>query len=497
LSGTTDGTVNVTGGATMSNLTVSKASGGKAYLASDATVSNNLTISSGNLTVQSDKQLTVTGTLTSNVTSKLTLESGASLKQTSASVSATVKRDVNAWGTGVLHGWHFLSSPVSAQSISTNFTVDPAANYDFFKWDETTNMWLNQKVGANNITSFAPGTGYLVAYAASSTKQFEGTLNKDNIPFSNLTISSGTNKGWHLLGNPYPCSLTWATGWSLTNIVSTAKIWHESNASYSDITSGGIIPALNGFMVQVAAGFGGSNSLTIPASAMTHSSTAWYKSSDNPAIKLVVNDPAGQTAQEHIIRFDAQSTIGFDPEFDSHFLKGYAPQLYSIAGEDELSTNTLPELNSQTQIPLKFIKNDGNNFTLEAVKIENIPGSVILNDLKTGAEQDLTVNPVYSFSSISSDNPSRFVISFSHLGIGGNDASNYFSIFTYDNQVLIKSSQWVSDGTIDVFNLMGQKLFSTSLSGNSVIFPLSAPTGYYLVKVVTPEATQTAKVFVK
>jgi len=40
-------------------------------------------------------------------------------------------------------GWHFISSPVAAQAISPNFTVDPVSDFDFFTWYEPLNLWVN------------------------------------------------------------------------------------------------------------------------------------------------------------------------------------------------------------------------------------------------------------------------------------------------------------------------------------------------------------------
>jgi hypothetical protein len=475
---------------------------------------NNLIINDEKvLTINTLQSLSVTGSLTNSAgVSGLILESGASLIQSSASVSANVKRTINGWSDAA-HGWHYLSSPVAAQAISTAFTTTTASEYDFYAWWEPTNQWVNFKNssiaptwstanvinGSGGNTNFLPGKGYLVAYMNSSTKEFSGTLNKDQIVVSNLPISSGTNKGWHLLGNPFPCALTWS-GLTLTNINATGKVWRESDASWVDITASGTyqyIPALNGFMVQVTTGQSGNNSVTIPLAARTHNSTSWYKSTPEPTIQLLAHDPSGKTAQESVIRFISGSTVAFDPEYDGHFLKGYAPEFYSLSGDEHLSTNTLPELNSQTQIPFNFIKNEATNFTIEALSITGIPGSVILTDLKTSATQDLTVNPVYSFTAASGDNPARFMISFSHLGLGDKTTDKSFNIYTFNNTILVNHNSGRISGIVEVYNMLGQKVASTGLSGTTANITLSSPTGYYLVKVVTPEATQTAKVFVK
>lgn len=470
-----------------------------------------MTIASvGSVTISSGKSLSVTGAdalVNNNDFWGLWVESGASLIQNSANVPATVDRVINAWGNPTInHGWHFLSSPVAAQEIDPAFTEIPSTNYDFFAWWEATNVWVNYKyqsgvaptwLDANaSSLNFIPGKGYLVEYAAADTKSFTGTLNKDNISVSNLAISSGINRGWHLLGNPFTSALAWNNGnWALSNIAATAKIWKESTAAYVDIAAGtGIIPALNGFMVQVATGTG---SLTIPAAARVHNTTAWYKSSENPSILLMANDLSGQTAQESIIRFTNEATTGFDPAFDSHFLAGYAPQFYSVAGNEMLSTNALPEAGGSVQVPFDFIKNEGDNFTIEAKTITEIKGPVFLKDLKTGASQDMTLNPVYSFTSAEGDNQNRFLLRFSNVGIGETRAGNPITVFSSNNEIFVVGKTGIDKGNVFVYNMMGQLMAQQGLSGGGrTKISMDVSPGYYLVKVITGENTYSEKVFI-
>jgi len=484
-----------------------------------------LNIYSGtSLTIDAGKGLTVSGTLTNTPgISGLVVKSGGSLIQSTGSVAATVERTITGWnnypGNEATHGWHLLSSPTTAQTIQNEFV--PAvytANEDFYAWWETTNQWVNfkntttpptwntanvLKVGGSTVsggTNFIPAKGYLVAYASDPTKQFTvGSLNTGDYAISELGISTGANYGWHLLGNPFPSALSWGTaGWLLSNIQATAKIWKESTAGYIDIQYGGpneIIPALNGFMVEVSSGSG---SLTIPAAARVHNGSAWYKSTDNPVVLLLASDPAGQTAQESVIRFEPGATGGFDPAFDAHFLAGYAPRFYSVSGDEHLSTNALPEMGGSVQIPFDFIKTDGVNFTIEAKMISGIWGPVILNDLKTGANQDLTANPVYAFTSAAGDNPARFLINFNHVGIPETQKDHSFTVYASDNILFVVDNTGKNQGNVFVYNLIGQLIASAKLNGSSTCnLNLNVPTGYYLVRIVSPETTQTSKIFIR
>jgi hypothetical protein len=235
-------------------------------------------------------------------------------------------------------------------------------------------------------------------------------------------------------------------------------------------------------------------SLTIPASARTHSSQPWYKSTGDPYIKLKANDLASQTFQESIVTFDAQATIGYDAGFDSHFLPGYAPQFYSVEGEEHLSTNVLPGMDSQTTIPFSFIKTVGADYTIEAVKIENVPDQVYLTDLKTSQIQNLKENNVYSFTSLSSDDPARFLLSFSHVGIGTKEPGNT-GIYVYNNTICISNP---GESTIEVYNMIGQKMIAEKTHNEPLYqIKLQAVTGYYLVEVITGQKVYTEKIFIK
>jgi hypothetical protein len=339
-----------------------------------------------------------------------------------------------------------------------------------------------------------------VEYKDAGTKQFTGILNKDDIPVSNLVISSGTNRGWHLLGNPYPSALNWGTAaWSLTNINATAKIWKESTAAYIDVSGGGpntVIPALNGFMVQVTNGFSGNNSLTIPVSERVHDATAWYKSGNRPYIILAARDITGNTEQENILLFTNEATKGFDPAFDSHFLSGYAPKFYSVAGDEHLSTNALPESGGTVQVPFEFIKNEATEFAIEARKIDNLFGPVILNDLKTNTTHDLSLDPVYPFTAETGDNPARFILSFNHVGISENQAEPPVAITATGNEIRIKSLKGTDlTGEVLVYTLTGQCIAHEKLAGtNATKLFIQGRPGIYLVKIVTETFTHTGKI---
>jgi hypothetical protein len=110
-------------------------------------VCHDLDIATGAVvTIAANSALTVGGTLTNPQSSGLVIKPDGSLIQNSSAVQATMERDISGWGVPTAsHGWHFLSSPVAAQSIDPAFTSNPPGNYDFYSWWEATNVWVNYK----------------------------------------------------------------------------------------------------------------------------------------------------------------------------------------------------------------------------------------------------------------------------------------------------------------------------------------------------------------
>jgi hypothetical protein len=387
---------------------------------------NTLTINTGAvLTINATASLTASGEITNNAgTDGLIIKSTASgtgnLIHPNTGVNARMElyipsADWSQWD----NGWHQISSPVAAQPINTagGFVTSGANNgYDFYAWNEPTNEWVNFQnttisptfYEVNGSNNFAVGVGYMVAYQLASSKQFTGEINVSDKTFTNLSVTA--DYSWHLMGNPFASALTWGPGWTRTHINSTCAIWNATAKSYNYILDDKNIPAGSGFMVWAEPG----NVLTIPASARAVSSDHILKQSGDPEIRLLAkNNSSNPSAQESLVLLNPASTNGFEFMYDAGFLPGYAPYFYSVVDNHNLGVNSIPEITPETVIPYSFIKNEGDNFSIEA-QISNLPSTttVWLLDKKTGTDQNLTDNPVYTFTSAAGDAADRFELHF-------------------------------------------------------------------------------------
>lgn len=456
-------------------------------------VNGDLTINSGAaLTVQSGKTLTVNGNLLIKSNAGGT---GSFINNgTYTATNTTVERYITGY-TSSTDGWRFVSSPVGNTAIG-NFA--PGASDDFFRFNEVANLWENYAVSPFGFTK---GMGYLAAYASSATKSFSGTLNNTDAVFSNLTstpIALPATSGWHLLGNPFSSAIKWNDGnWALSNVDVTAKVLN-GGGTYTDLGANDIIPAMQGFLVQVS---NATNSITIPAAARVHSTTNLLnKSTITENLKLTALSIGNNTYVESIIKTDASATNGFDINMDANFVPGLtgAPQLYTNTGIRTLSTNVLPTINNNVvMVPVSFIAGSATNYKLTADGINTFNCSAItLVDLKTNTSHNLIANPVYNFTASASDNANRFQLYFnSAVGIDENNQANS-TIYSNGNEIYVSSANAIRQ--ISIYNTLGQLihtannpqgLFKYSMNDNS--------TGYYIVKVITDKNVNSEKVFVK
>ncbi len=483
----------------------------------NATVSSMTIANSNSLTINEGQSLTVSGALTNNAgAAGLVIESdatgtGSLITNGTVTGNVTVQRYIpGATWTNWKDGWHALSSPVSAQDISPNFVIDPAADYDFYTWYEPNNIWVNFKNTSNaptwntantidnNLTNdaaeFLVGKGYLVAYKTTDTKVFTGTLNSDDVVISNLDITDAeATKSFHLLGNPFASALQWNADWTKTNIAATVQVWSELLQDYSALEYGSYIPAMNGFMVEVTAD---DASITIPKLEREHNSTAWYKSLDNQSLKLTVMDQDNVSGKETMIRFNPGSTTGFDVDFDGSYLQGYGPVFYSLSEDNKLSVNTLPTATNDLTIPIVFSKNDAEIFWLQASGVESMPYTVYLTDTKLNYTQNLQSNPYYSFTSNEGDDPNRFLLHFGAVGVDEAVPTTAVSAYVHNNTLyLLNASGKVQ---VDVMDISGRLVHSQSLQTTGLSStPLSLPAGVYVVRLNDGQTSRTDKVIVQ
>jgi Secretion system C-terminal sorting domain len=444
--------INVYPNLTLANLTVGP---------NGATMANAVNVTRV-LTLEGNANLTTNGR-------KLTLISNASgtgmiVQGTGSSITGnvTAQRYINPSISTDPVVYRHMSAPVS-----TNFNdmttygpptyvaiTNPAWNSDSTSQPFPTVFSYNEsQIGTNGRFNFAGGyrspnsqfasmlpmVGYSVPMADGVTPDFTGPVN--NGPYSRTGLTRGTNpfQGWHLIGNPYPAPLDWSLvnpGSQLSGLdgsISILRATGANSANYVSYTNGvgagKIVPMAQAFFVRVSTvGGSGSVSLDNDDRVTTYQDPQHYRQSNTasdlrPQVKLslVQSGQATLMGDETYVYFQSGATTAREDFFDAYKIRstGVTPSVFSYADGEEVAINGLPSLTTaETVVPLGVIVNVSGSYKLNAADMLNIPTGtvVVLRDAVTGTEQDLSLNPTYSFTMDRNFRGQRFSLVFNPAG---------------------------------------------------------------------------------
>lgn len=496
------------------------------------TISGTNAISFENLTINNpvgviiDRDVTTTGALNINAGGALTVNT---LRTLTSNGTFTIKANATSMGSfidnGTLNGagtfnverwvstngasrWEYVSSPVTSASSS----IFTSATHSLYYADETNNAWVG-------ITNGLPATmtalkGYSRKYVVADldgdvAKIFTGTLNTGNqsIGVTLTTGAPGAQHGWNLVGNPYPSTIDWDLI-TAANTDVEGSYYVRSNGNYGSYSSGlgtvtttKNIPPMQAFWVRSTV-VSGTFSLT---NAMrTHSVQNTYKTNsfDNTLHLTVANDD-NNLVDDTYIRFKSDATDGFDIQYDTYKMfaaDSVYPQVYTNNSVDDIAINNLSDLVGERSVPLGFKTSVSGTYTLTADMVSTFTGNgntVYLEDIQTGAYQDLSANSTYPFTSGITSGLNRFVLHFNPTVVSvSENAENEVLLFGYNNEIHINSSNML-DGDVYVYDILGQVVATKHLSGTtSDVISLKAKSAVYIVKYTTSGQTITRRIFI-
>jgi hypothetical protein len=458
---------------------------------------NTLTIASGSkFTIDPSKSVTINGTLTNSEgnTGLMMLSDAtgtASLIHNTDIVAATV----NLYISGSAEAWHFMSSPVSSQSISGEWipsgTYGNGTGYDLYVWDEASSCWiykLNTTTPVNWNTvhpggNFVAGRGYLYSFQAENpTKQFSGDLNEGTVSIA-LTYS-GTDlnlKGFNLIGNPFPSSADWqaASGWTRSILETSGSgfdmwIWNPSAANYGVVNSASgsgtngvtrYIAPMQGFFVRAVS----TGDLNITNSVRVHDGAGnWLKKSQGPDINMVsinVKSEAGKGFDEVRLLFGSKRNEPGATKLFSHVLT--APSLYLPLQGENLSVRYLTDTIDNPMVPVMFKPGMDGEYSLQFSFDQDQFGTVVLEDRQHHLFQDLKTENRYSFKSCRTDDQSRFILHFVSVENPGN-IELQAPIYIAGNLLIIDLSMINEETEVMVCDIMGRPLLRKMIQGEAL-----------------------------
>jgi hypothetical protein len=446
--------------------------GNEMIVLGDVNIQKGILDSDGNLTLFSDNR--ATGRI-------LALDPGG-VSGFVSDVTGAVK--INRFNGAGFTGWTTVASPVKSASfeqIDDDIAVtcpscpdgDGAGGSPFtsvYSYDETQPGAFddfNSYIPINDIMDpFLNGVGYFVYFgndqvnSGDITWETTGNIISDEVrtqlpatPGSNGTIFDPIDDGFSLVGNPYPCPISWdevfnVTANDITNgpepIYNAYYIYSpdqnggaggyysyvDGTAETPGIMDDGIIPIGQGFYVQSQGPAGRLVDLVFTESTKSAINTSYYLKSANP------NSTINQDCHFKMTRvsdgknvntaftFKENATLNRDLKYDAIYKNGLpsmmavnpnAMQFYSILNGVKYSINAIPPIDGSLSLDLFTKVGTSGDYTISASDLNAIPSGycIDLYDKLNLSHHDLKVGD-YTCTLNSSDIASRFVLTFSN-----------------------------------------------------------------------------------
>jgi len=411
-------------------------------------------------------------------------------------------------------GGHLTGAPLTGANINVFNSSSVSI------WNGTSATFTPLAAGALMESAI----GLKVDLSENTLATFEGnTLHQGNItvPLTNGNTGNTETDGLNLICNPYPSALKWLAGdWDFENVGKAIYVWDKTrykvwNGFLGDL-SDGILPSMQGFFVKAS---GANPQITIPNNARLHSNLPFYKEVQDLENLLTIEfgklEGGNPGVVEDVIFYHikAGTTNGFDAEYDAFKLSGSdgTTTAYSMldgenaekmcidvrpfSGENipSVALGFKPATDGTYYLRLKNADsfNPNTPIVLQDLGLEVIfPDDEI--DMRTDV-QDFT----YSFSATTGDEPYRFNLFFSPVGIDELQKSNSLNLQLAGNNLIINNLKTDSQLiTLEIFDLMGRKLHRESLSLlDKQMFDVSSLSGIFIVRLTSDGEVVTQKFF--
>ncbi|MBI5217550.1 MAG: immunoglobulin domain-containing protein [Bacteroidia bacterium] len=393
----------------------------KSITGSATTTFNNLTTNitgDGKIIIPSGKSATVSGTLTIGSTDTLMVDvSSGGVNGSLITNGSIINNGTCKLKTAISSGkWHCVSSAVSSINIETVFDNPTTNGRKYYLETEAVNYWQPSANPSLHTGNMNVGQGYYIYYGSNKYERYSGTFNNAN---ASPAITYGV-RNWNLVGNPFPCAISWATVYASTaNVDGSIQIRNGTSWTViSQLDGSPYVQPGQGFFVKASAG---SPTITIGTSARLHNASGTFLKTTSPYTYLTLKVSSGSLNSITRFFFLNDATNDFDHPYDADKLwddNPNVPELFSISAQsDTLALNALPIITNDLVIPLGINASLPGAYTLNAEEILNFDSTIeiYLEDVITSTITNLRTTPDYTFtiSSPAIKDLSRFNLRFS------------------------------------------------------------------------------------
>jgi hypothetical protein len=483
--------------------------------ASSPVVTGDVAIRVGaSLTVDAGKALTVDGDLTNEGTVVVKADAtGIGSLITNGTVAGSgsfnMEQYLDGSGGATPDGlFWYVGSPVVGAPASS---YDLASGNRLWSADETTQSYPGV---TNGTTTLNQGQGYVARMGATGTITQTGTgYNTGTVNITGLTRTGATeiNRGYNLVSNPYPSTVSWDD--AMRNDLFTT-VWYRTrqgtNMTFDtyNATSGlgtnnngagsvtGDIAPTQAFWVRVDTD-GLTGSLSFDNSMRSHGTMTGLLrlASSEGLVRMTLSNEVN--SDETIIQFNSDAQNGFEDHDSRKFWAGaVVPQVYTTTNTDSLVINGLESVATNPVIDLGVKLPTAGDYTFDATEI-TLTEDVWLEDRLLNVFQDLNLDATYAFTDNAGNIPTRFAL---HFGMSITDipSTNQFAahVFAAGNEVNITLSEPI-DGTAAVYDMAGKLIATETFASDRIKFPVNSANGIYIVQIQSDNGISAHKIYLQ
>lgn len=522
----------------------------------------NLTITStGSLTIQPQQDVTVHGNVVLPEDGKIVIENDGNLIQTASGVDTnptnyTVVAKRNS--TLPTAGYNFWSSPLSGQNLygfsdgynsAGGGTGNGTPWNRFYVYNEANDYFVTKianEIELNSASTFVTGRGYAIKgmnkfgndNPLTNEFIFGGKLNNGQLFSQQLknscTVEAGCEKGYNLVGNPYPSSIDFEALYNANSdkMYATAYFWtnndvvvgqQQSGSNYNgnnyaiyNLSGGtgavdpdpnqgngseipnGIIKLGQGFIVKAkVAGkgqsleFNNSMRLGYDADAIFYNS----RKANKNRFWLTLTSPAniGNTI---LVAYMPEATNDFEINYDGELFVIGSDAFYSTLGSKKLAIQGKADFNADDKVVLGNVYSVNGEYKISIKNKEGIFQSgqaIYLKDKLLNKVVNLTQGD-YTFQAVKGTDNTRFEVIYKEAVLGTESvAKSDFTVYRDGNAYVVTSSKKL--GRVDIYDTAGRLMRSVNTNETSIRIDASSfANGVYIIKAENSGDIKTKKI---